>query len=162
MDLGHTIKELFGRNRRTSAPDPIELGADALYDLLADSRRRRAIELLADRGATTVADLAVEVAAAETHTTEEFVPRRRIEPVEVDLRDEQLPRLADAGVVRWGAQDDVVRPGHSVEAIVALFRDVDRRTSDRRREEGFPFAVGSTSLDRGTNQRPPSRGGHHP
>lgn len=162
MDLGHTIRELYSRERREGEPDRIDLDGAALFDLLADSRRRFVIERLANGGGTTCAELAVDIAAAETHTTEEYVPPRRVEPVEGDLRDEQLPRLAEAGLVRWDAQDDRIRPGHSVEAIARLLREVDRRTRHARSADESPFAVGASPVDWETQQSQPESGRHHP
>lgn len=109
--------------------DAIHLGRDELFELLADSRRRLVVERLArdDRDAPTCRELAVEIAANETHMAPEQVPRRRVEPVEDDLRAEHLPGLVEAGLVRWEGGTAEVRPGHSVEAVARLIADVERR-----------------------------------
>ena len=139
MNFGRTIREMHRHVRRETDSTTIDLEEEELFSILADSRRRFVVERLADGGADppTCAELAVEIAADETHMAPELVPARRVEPVEDDLRAEHLPRLAEAGLVRWEGGAGTVRPGHSVEAVAALLRDVDRRV---RREPVFPFS----------------------
>lgn len=119
--------------------DAIHLGRDELFELLADSRRRLVVERLArdDRDAPTCRELAVEIAANETHMAPEQVPRRRVDPVEDDLRAVHLPGLVEAGLVRWDGGTGEVRPGHSVEAVAGLIREASRRVG---RESAVPFS----------------------
>jgi len=129
MNFGRAFREMHRQTRTSSDRSSIALREDALFDLLADSRRRFVVERLAERGQSvpTVAALAGEIAADETHMAPVHVPRRRVDPVERDLREEHLPRLARAGVVQWTDDAENVWPGHSVDAIAELLQEVDRR-----------------------------------
>lgn len=129
MNFGRTIREMHRQVRREPGPERIGLREDELFAVLADSRRRFVIERLADErnDPPTCAGLAVAIAADETHMAPEQVPPRRVQPVEDDLRSEQLPRLADAGLLRWEGGAGAVRPGPDVEAVASLLDDVDRR-----------------------------------
>lgn len=147
MNIGRTLPGLYSRVRPDSDPARIELGEDALYELMADSRRRFVVDRLADGPVESCAELAADIAAHETHMAKEQVPPRRVEPVERDLRDEQLPRLADAGVVRWDEATGRIRPGHSIEAIADLLHEVDRRIDRGAGAAGDPFAFGATTVD---------------
>ena len=140
MKFGRTLREMHRHVRRGSGAATIDVEEDDLFSILADSRRRYVIERLADDEADppTFAELAVEIAADETHMDPELVPSRRVEPVEDDLRAEHLPRLADAGLVHWEGGAGTVRPGHSIEAIAGLLDEVGRRV---RREPVFPFST---------------------
>lgn len=162
MNLGHTLRDTYSRVRRGADRPRIELDEDALYDLLADSRRRFVVESLDDRDAETCADLALDIAASETHMPKEQVPRRRVESVKEDLRDEQLPRLADAWVVRWDEGDDVVRPGHSFEGIASLLRDIDRRVKHVSGSGGSASAVDISATNWGTQRSHSNGGRYHP
>lgn len=69
---------------------------DAIFELLADQRRREALYVLDRReGPITVAELADEVA-----TVVEAGPER----VAIALHHVHLPKLADAGVVSYDAE----------------------------------------------------------
>lgn len=139
MNFGRTLREMHRHVRREPGAETIDLAEDELFSILADSRRRFVIERLADEEleSPACAELAVEIAAAETHMAEELVPARRVEPVEDDLRAEHLPRLVDAGLVRWEGGASEVRPGDSVDAVARLLGEVSYRV---RREPVFPFS----------------------
>lgn len=160
MNLVHSLRETYSSVRRGADRTRIDIEQNALYDLLADSRRRFVIKRLADRDAETCADLAVDIAATETHMPKEQVPRRRIEPVKEDLLDEQLPLLTDAGIVKWNEEDDEIRPGHSLEGIASLLREADRRVSPASSSEG-PGVGADTSISNWRSQRSYSNGGRH-
>lgn len=157
MNLGRTLLKMRRRARREPAPETIDLDEDELFAILSDSRRRSVIERLADaeRDPPTCAELAVEIAADETHMDPELVPPRRVQPVEDDLRTEHLPRLADAGLLRWAGDAGEVRPGHSVEAVGRLLDEIDRRV---RRESVFPSSVWEAGGPADTQETP---GGPH-
>ena len=158
MNFGRTIREMHRHVRRETDAGTIDLAEDELFSILADSRRRFVVERLVDDEADppTCSELAVEIAADETHMDPDLVPVRRVEPVEDDLRAEHLPRLADAGLVHWEGGAEPVRPGHSVEAVAALLDDVGRRV---RRESALPFSswrAGRSSDTPVTTSRPRS------
>lgn len=157
MNFSRTLRKLHGQARREPGPETIDLEEDELFTILSDSRRRFVIERLADadRDPPTCAGLAVEIAADETHMDPELVPPRRVRPVEDDLRTEHLPRLADAGLLRWDGDAGEVRPGHSVEAVARLLGEIDRRV---RRETVFPFSGWDVGGSADTQETPNS---HH-
>lgn len=139
MNFGRTLREMHRTVRREPGAETIDLEEDELFEVLADSRRRFVIERLADGEdePPTCAELALAIAADETHMDPDLVPPRRIEPVEDDLRAEHLPRLADAGLLRWEGGAGAVRPGHSLEAVAGLIGDIGGRV---RREPVLPFS----------------------
>ena len=147
MNFGRTLRVMHRRVRPDADAETIDLGSDELFELLADSRRRYVLRRLADdeREPPTCAELAVEIAADETHMDPDLVPARRVDPVEDDLCAEQLPRLVEAGLVRWEGDAGTVRPGHSVESIAGVLDEVDRRV---RREPAFspsPWTAGGST-----------------
>lgn len=164
MNFGRTLREMHRQVRREPDAETIHIGEDELFDVLADSRRRFVIQRLADsyRDPPTCSALAAEIAAEETHMAPEHVPSRRVQPVEDDLRTEQLPRLVDAGVVRWDGGDGEVRPGHSIDATAALLRDIGQRLGDKSGYDESPFSVGGACVDGEPPSNPPNRGRHHP
>lgn len=163
MNFGRTLREMHKQVRRDPGADTIHLGEDELFSVLADSRRRFVVDRLADgRDAPTCTELASEIAADETHMAVEQVPPRRVQPVEEDLRTEQLPRLDDVGVVRWDGGNAGVRPGHSLEAVGRLLQDVRRRIGGRTGDARGPFTVGGTSVGQGPGQCRTNRGQNYP
>lgn len=161
MNFGRTLRQMRSQVGQESGADTIHLGKEDLFFVLADSRRRFVIERLADgdRDPPTCSELAVEIAADETHMPVEQVPPRRVQPVEDDLRAEQLPRLDDAGVVRWEGGDGEVRPGHSIGATARLLHEIDRRLCDQSTFDDSPFSVDGSFVD-GRFQPRRSNGGH--
>lgn len=94
------------------ALDPARAGdesLDALFDALADPRRRAALSVLADAsGPTSTTALARAVAAREDGRRPQTVPADRVEAVRVSLIHAHLPRLADADLVTYDPDASVV------------------------------------------------------
>lgn len=106
---------------------PDQPSLDAVFELLADRRRRYALYYLAEVGedrALDVEDVAARVAewerewdsaggAADSTGDEpgatDSAPTDRQERVRVDLHHNHLPRLADAGLVDYDARTGTVR-----------------------------------------------------
>lgn len=162
MNFSRTLRQMHRQVRREPGAETIHLGEDKLFTVLADSRRRFVIERVADGSIDppTCSRLAAAIAADETRMAPEHVPPERVRPVEDDLRAAQLPRLVDAGVVRWDGADDEVRPGHSIEATAALLRDIDRRLGDQSGYDESPFSVGGACVDGEPTSGSPNRGRH--
>lgn len=160
MNLDRALRDVYSGVRGDDAAR-IELGEGTLYDLLADSRRRSVIEYLADQGTMTCRGLAIQIAADETHMRTDQVPDRRIAPVEQDLRDEQLPRLHDAGVVEWNEAENEVRSRSTIEPIARLLAEVSRRT-DRVLDLEASFTVGNAPTSLRTNYDQTEGSRRHP
>lgn len=105
----------------SSDPEPVEEGSepdgcpesessgDPDRDLLTHPRRRRVLDrLLAHGGRLGLADLADEIAAAEHGTAIDERPNDRAKLVRLDLRHSHLPKLADADVVEYRRESELV------------------------------------------------------
>lgn len=78
-------------------------------DLLAHSRRRCALERLRSfDGPMGLADLADEVATAEHGTIISEIPAEEVKRVYLDLYHSHVPKLAEADVVEYGQESDLV------------------------------------------------------
>jgi len=156
MNLGRTLREMRRQVRGRPDADTIHLGQDELFEVLADGRRRLVIERLAggDGDPPSCAELAVEIAAAETHMATEQVPPQRVEPVEDDLRAEHLPRLAEVDLLRWEGSGSEVRPGHSIDAVAKLLAEVDRRVRPQPITTGADWQAGELTEARGAPGSP--------
>lgn len=96
------------------SPSSDEQSIDASWELLADSRRRIAVSVLAERESpVALVDLARDVAARENETDPRDVPADRVESVAVSLHHRHLPKLADHGVVTY----DVERKAACIDQI---------------------------------------------
>jgi Arc/MetJ-type ribon-helix-helix transcriptional regulator len=84
---------------------------DTLFDLLADSRRRYALYALTgtEDGLADVETLADEVALWEARTGDAKLSETRRQEVADELREEHLPRLADADIAEYDERSDAVR-----------------------------------------------------
>ena len=158
MNLGRTFREMHRQVRGGTDAETIHIGQDELFDVLADGRRRLAIERLArDEGdPPTCSELAVEIAAAETHMETDQVPPQRVEPVEDDLRAVHLPRLVEVDLLRWEGGGSEVQPGHSIGAVAKLLADVDRRVRAQPITTGADWQAGEPTEARGTAGSPPT------
>lgn len=94
------------------ASDERELTHQNVWDLLADSLRRRSVRALdADEGRVALADLAERVA-----------DERPVDAVAVQLHHHHLPKLAAHGLVTYDAEANEVAAG-SVPEWVEPFLD---------------------------------------
>ena len=83
------------------------LPAEQVYAILANERRRRAIEQLGSVGGTvSVNELSTLVAARETGETPP--PKRCRESVYTSLVQTHLPKLADAGVIAYDRETQTI------------------------------------------------------
>lgn len=102
--------------------DKGSIETDRINSLLASSRRRCVLSMLADGDEVTVEKLARTIAARERNGT--FDDDRR-DRVVVSLVHNHLPRLADHGVVDYDRQDGTVSAGRSfaeLEPFLERFR----------------------------------------
>lgn len=81
-------------------PDDGPLALDALFDALADRRRRRALHLLCEVGRPLSLESLAERLVAIDRDGGRDVPDAAVERTYVALAHVHLPRLADAGLVR--------------------------------------------------------------
>lgn len=121
------------------------LTADQIFDLLRSERRRTVLRYLRDEeGPVSVVDLAERVAAREHDTTVRALASAERERVSVSLCHSHLPKLAEAGVVEYDRDRDVVErrpradrldqhfPSSSAEA-----GDETGETADRDAWDGY-------------------------
>lgn len=85
---------------------------DALFDGLADSRRRIALSVLGQQyHPISLETLARDVAARESDTPERDVPQDHVDRIIVRLTHAHLPLLEDAGLVDYDTESDLVAYG---------------------------------------------------
>jgi len=94
-------------------PDSQATDADALdrstvHDLLSSERRRHVLDCLAHHGSLALPDLADEVAAREHDAPLPQVPEDAVLTVYLSLYHTHVPKLADATVVTYDQDRDVV------------------------------------------------------
>ena len=78
------------------------LPPDVVADLLADERRRRALEILDRRDRpVVVGDLARAVLATERNVPEAEAPDDEVDAVRAELYRDHLPKLTATGVVAY-------------------------------------------------------------
>jgi DNA-binding transcriptional ArsR family regulator len=96
---------------------------DTLFEILADRTRRRTLLL---------------VEADEVGTVEELLDRLKDDRADaaVSLTHVHLPKLEDAGYIRWDPDDGRITRGPRLSAA-APYLDVLRRRADDRRSDYF-------------------------
>ena len=84
---------------------------DTLFDLLADRRRRYALYALVgiEDGLTDCSTLADEVAMQEARNEGRMLSDSLCEGIAAELRDEHLPKIAEADVVDFDERSGTVR-----------------------------------------------------
>lgn len=106
---------------RDSRADPDALSLDALFDALADRRRRYVLHCLREsRTPMALADLADEVATREQEAPISEVPAEEVKRVYVSLYHAHVPKLADASIVEYSQQRDLVALSENSERIEPL------------------------------------------
>ena len=107
-----------GRNKDILASIPESPGLDALFDALSDRRRREVVRYLSENGSEiALADLAAEVAAREHGIPIRETDPDEVERVYVSLYHAHVPKLANAGLVEYEPERDLVSPPERDERI---------------------------------------------
>lgn len=102
------------------------LDRETLFDLLSSTRRRHVVRyLLRTEGEISFSELTDRVAALEAGTTVEALTDDERKPVYVSLRQTHLPRLDEAGVVRYDPDRGTVRPTPRLAHLAPPLRAVD-------------------------------------
>jgi len=98
-----------GAELRSEPSDP----SDAIYHLCADSRRRAVIRTLVRSEGSAMEFSSLVSAVAEVEGADR-------ESISIDLHHNQLPRLADAGIIEHDPRTDTVRYGGDadIEAVM--------------------------------------------
>jgi hypothetical protein len=102
---------------------------DDLFDLLGSRWRRRAVLKLTEEPVDRTADEFVERLLADHDTNGDA------SSVELQFHHNHLPKLADAGVVDYDRQADVVAPGRNLNEVATVLHAVEEERSffDRTR-----------------------------
>lgn len=94
------------------------LNADAVFDLLANRRRRRALTVLgSDDRQLTVNDLTKELAVEEAGPLITDVPPETVREIFVSLRHVHVPKLADLELVEYDRDRGLVEPTDRLAAL---------------------------------------------
>lgn len=87
-----------------SSTENADLSPDALFTILSDGRRRYALRYLSQKvGAVSLTDLAEQIAIWEETLTQD-----RFERVLTGLYHVHVPKLEEAGLVRYDARQETV------------------------------------------------------
>jgi hypothetical protein len=113
--------------------DSEPLSLDETFELLAHERRRRVITCLREHGTLTLADLADEIAEREHDAPISKIPKEDVLHVYSSLWHTHVPKLAEAGVVEYDQDRDLVSLGDSVDQV-AQFVSLGR--AERERTDG--------------------------
>jgi hypothetical protein len=113
-----TQTERLGAERQLPEGPRADISADAVYEILANRRRRYVISYLQRRDETvTLGTLAEEVAAWETETAPNLVGAKDRKLRYTALQQRHLPRMDDAGLVTFDARAGTVTPTDTLAEI---------------------------------------------
>lgn len=117
-----------------SLPEPSSeaVSLDALFELLAEERRRYVLYQLADCDGDVCADeLAERITASKTGVSDEDVSEAAFRSVATKLHHVDLPKLARAGLAEYDPDSRIVRDFDPVEPL-------DEWLEITRRKDGYP------------------------
>lgn len=113
-------------NPKRNCIDP-GLRADVIFDVLNHSRRRHALQFLADRvGGVPLAEVADAVAKREGEPTDE-----RRKRVATGLYHTHLPKFAETGVAEYDPRTDVVTLSAPAATALAPYLELAARDDAR-------------------------------
>lgn len=99
---------------------------DTLFDALAHQRRRHAIAALLEHDPPiTLPDLADEVAVRERETALTKIPAETVKRIYLSLYHSHVPKLADAGIVEYSQEQDMVVLLADAETVETLLAPLD-------------------------------------
>jgi DNA-binding transcriptional ArsR family regulator len=105
------------------------LSRNLVFDLLSSPRRRMVLSFLRrDRDPCSVTELAEEIASLEYDRPVEDLSRQQRKRVYVSLYQTHVPKLADAGVIRYDEDASEVSLTRLAHRMDAYLTDPDRET----------------------------------
>lgn len=123
-----------GDDTRREPPNP---SLDVVFDVLQNRRRRLVLSALSDPdGPTSLGDLAEHIAAIENDKPRSALDSQERKRVYVGLYQSHLPKMDEAGAIRFDDDRGTVEPGPHI--------DVFRGYLDRDRDEGAPVGFYAT------------------
>lgn len=105
-----------GDDPATYTPQPHDLQEATAYDILGNDRRCHVIRTLNEVDATTLGELATQIALFEADVGSGQPYKRAY----VSLLQTHLPKLDDVDAIDYDADSGAVRPGRNLEGLVAL------------------------------------------
>lgn len=124
------VPKTFGGDESPAEPDESRFDEDAVYDILANERRRVSLKCLADAdGERPVNELSKEVAreiADENTSTDELY-----DSVYISLCQNHLPRLDDENIVDYNSDGQTVTLAPGFDSIERRWLE-DNQTSTER------------------------------
>lgn len=100
---------------------------DTVLDLVADPRRRFALECLSDHSeAIALADLAEDIAVREAERSITEIPKETVKAIRLTLHHQHLPKLTEAGAADYDQDRKLVRLSEStamVEWVLSITGD---------------------------------------
>lgn len=109
-------------SNRETTESTASASLDTLYDLLANRRRRYAISCLNDHGSMALPDLADEVVCYENDAPITEIPEDEVLRVYSSLWHAHIPKLAEAGVVEYDQDQDIVTLGGNADQVWPILR----------------------------------------
>jgi len=97
---------------------------DVFEGAFATERKRRVVDALRREESTTIADIAMQIAAWENDIPVQAVDRTKRQRVYVPLYQNQLKALEDAGVVEWNKDRGTVEQGPAFENAVEVIESI--------------------------------------
>lgn len=94
---------------------------DEVFDVLASSRRREALKVLAE-GPANIRTLATALAAAEHDVEPDAIEYDQRQTVHVSLQQSHLPKLAELDVIVWDRESQTVAPGPEFQPVYEVLR----------------------------------------
>lgn len=104
---------------------------DSTLELLARRERRYALECVGQHHRMAMVDLAREVAEREFRGRDEEAPVEAVERIHVSLSHVHVPKLEDAGAIRYDRERDLVTASEGTEPLLSLCRRLGDVVDDR-------------------------------
>lgn len=112
--------------------EPEEPSLDVIFDILRNERRRLVLRAVKERGgSTTLGELAEHIGGIENGKPPDELDSKERKRVYVGLYQTHLPKMDDAGAVRYDQDRGTIEEGPSADAF-QRYLDYDDGPSPRR------------------------------
>jgi len=142
-----SVDEQTDRAMTDGGTRPLEL--QEIYDILADSRRRRCVEYIADHGPADISDITDHIAKLEIGDDASGQPRKR---VYIGIYQNHLPGLVESGVLE--RFDREYSPGPNFEQVLDAIEQVEGVYENHSPEDDADDQEGANT-DGGTDRQIP-------
>ncbi|WP_079988870.1 DUF7344 domain-containing protein [Halosegnis longus] len=122
-----------------TATEAVEDDLNTVFFILKAPRRRLTIRFIHRNGRCRLRELAKELTAIQMNTTPERVSNEEYRNVYNSLSQTHLPQLADANVITYNSDRQIVAPAVNIDVVYVMYRLAQLHAAQQLHQQQSPI-----------------------